>query len=496
LTQLTASITPDTNANNPVTFTYGGSQQRVLKQQSDQQKLYLHGANSYPLIELEKTGTATESVTFYIYGPTGLIAFAPGATQGNTNFLYVLKDRQSSTRAVVDGTTQQVIAAYNYLPFGDLMGEVYGSSVIAYLYTGQEYDAETGLYNYRARFYDSSLGRFYGPDPAGQQPSPFAYAGNDPILFSDKTGRVFGIDDLLIGLLVGALIGAAIGAVAGGIGYAVTHTDDFNVGDFFKNIGIGALTGAVAGAVGFGVGSATSSAVTSGLTSLGVSTGQSVVAGVASGIISGASGGAVASVSGQLLNNALSGQPLGAGLGEAALTGAIIGGITGGIGGAFAARAAARSSTAVNSGSSVRGRFTEWLNLFGDQGGQTNYARIPGTRFWPRFNTNVTNNDLPGTWGYLDTAAHEGFHAGIGRYAGIITLAGDARLGPIPIGAPVKYLEEVFAYSIGHGAALRFHGIPLAPIEAYGSLSRSEGLFVFGLKGTIGGGIGLYEGLK
>lgn len=380
LTQLTASITPDTDANNPVTFTYGGSQQRILKQQSGKQKLYLHGANSYPLIELEKTGTGNESISLYIYGPTGLIAFAPSATQGNTNFHYVLKDRQSSTRAVVDGTTRQVVAAYNYLPFGDLMGEIYGSSVIAYLYTGQEYDAETGLYNYRARLYDSSLGRFYCPDPAGQQPSPFAYAGNDPILYSDKTGRIFGIDDFLVGLAISALIGLVVGAVSGGIGYAVTHTDDFNVNDFFKNVGIGALTGAVSGAVGFGVGSA----ATSGLTALGVSAGQSIVGGVAGGIVSGAGSGAAASVSGQLLDNAINGKPLGAGLGEAALTGAIIGGITGGIGGAFGALAARGRGITQGVGEEFRGKgFRLERNPAPGRGERFKYIRNhTGRRIW------------------------------------------------------------------------------------------------------------------
>lgn len=380
LTQMTDSITTVADPNNPITFTYGGNQQRVLKQQSDHQKLYLHGGNSYPLIELDKTAGGSENVTFYIYGPTGLIAFARNATQESTNYLYVLKDHQSSTRAVVDGDTNSVLLAYNYLPFGDSMGEVYGSSVLAYLYTGQEYDTETGLYNYRARFYDSGLGRFYGPDPAGQQPSPFAYAGNDPILFSDKTGSIFGIDDLLIGLAIGALIGAAIGAVAGGISYAVTHSNDFSVGDFFKNIGIGALTGAVSGAVGFGVGAGVSSAVTAGVTTLSVSAGQSVITSVASGVISGAVGGAAASVSGQLLNNALTGQSLGAGLGEAALTGALIGGITGGIGGAFAARAAGSSSIA-SSSETTRNPFLRFILRSGPKTVTNGFREGGGTAF-------------------------------------------------------------------------------------------------------------------
>ncbi len=488
LTQMTTSITPVANANNPVTFTYGGGSQRVLKKQSDKQKLYLHGGNDYPLIELDKTGTDAERITLYIYGPAGLIAFAPGATQGNTNFLYVLKDRQNSTRAVVNGATRQVVAAYNYLPFGDLMGEVYGSSTLAYLYTGQEYDSETRLYNYRARLYDSSLGRFYGPDPAGQQPSPFAYAGNDPILFSDKTGRIFGIDDLLVGLAISALIGLVVGGISGGIGYAVTHTDNFNVGDFFKNVGIGALTGAVSGAIGFGVGSA----ATSGLAAFGASAGQSIVGGVASGVVSGAGSGAAASVSGQLLDNAINGKPLGAGLGDAALTGAIVGAITGGIGGAFGAVAA--RSGATSAGPAARTRFVRWLNFLGDEGGGTNFDRVPGSRWWqPRYSITIDNFDQnlnPGSWAARDTAAHEGFHAFVGRYFPRWRSLSMAEPYGIPVGAPFRYIEEMFAYPIGHIAAGRFYAVPLAPLEAFGSLSGRQSLFVLGLSGGIGSGVG------
>ncbi len=90
----------------------------------------------------------------------------------------ILKDHLGSTRVVVDeaGT---VIAGFDYLPFGDLMGVAYGNpEIISYRYTGQEFDAELGLYNYRARFYDSRLGRFYGVDSKAQFPSPYLYAGN------------------------------------------------------------------------------------------------------------------------------------------------------------------------------------------------------------------------------------------------------------------------------------------------------------------------------
>src|SRR5262249_53223207 len=57
-------------------------------------------------------------------------------------------------------------------------------------YTGQEWEAETGLYAYHARLYDPALARFLRPDPARQGASPYAYVGNDPVDFTDPTGEV------------------------------------------------------------------------------------------------------------------------------------------------------------------------------------------------------------------------------------------------------------------------------------------------------------------
>ncbi len=58
-----------------------------------------------------------------------------------------------------------------------------------YMFTGQEKDKETGLYNYRARLYDPYLKRFLDTDPAGQGFSPYAYAGNNPVVYVDPTGE-------------------------------------------------------------------------------------------------------------------------------------------------------------------------------------------------------------------------------------------------------------------------------------------------------------------
>jgi RHS repeat-associated protein len=42
-----------------------------------------------------------------------------------------------------------------------------GSVINPFRYTGREFDAETGLYYYRARYYDPATGRFISEDPIG-----------------------------------------------------------------------------------------------------------------------------------------------------------------------------------------------------------------------------------------------------------------------------------------------------------------------------------------
>ena len=60
-----------------------------------------------------------------------------------------------------------------------------------YLYTGREYDWETGIYYYRARYYNPELGRFLTRDPAGMVDGPnmYVYVKNSPVNGVDPTGK-------------------------------------------------------------------------------------------------------------------------------------------------------------------------------------------------------------------------------------------------------------------------------------------------------------------
>ncbi len=59
-----------------------------------------------------------------------------------------------------------------------------------YRYTGRRFDAETGLYYYRARYYTPVLGRFLQTDPLGYKDdfNLYAYVGNNPTNATDPTG--------------------------------------------------------------------------------------------------------------------------------------------------------------------------------------------------------------------------------------------------------------------------------------------------------------------
>lgn len=80
-----------------------------------------------------------------------------------------------------------------YDVFGNL--EI-GATTSGYAFTGREWDSETGLSYYRARYYDPIVGRFISEDPirfAGGV-SFYRYVENDPISQTDPYGLEAGAE--------------------------------------------------------------------------------------------------------------------------------------------------------------------------------------------------------------------------------------------------------------------------------------------------------------
>jgi RHS repeat-associated protein len=80
------------------------------------------------------------------------------------------------------------------MPFGGKRGQGAGITASNYLFTDQELDKESGLYNYDARLYDPIIGRFLSSDLTvprqyeSQSLNRYSYCANRPLICIDPTG--------------------------------------------------------------------------------------------------------------------------------------------------------------------------------------------------------------------------------------------------------------------------------------------------------------------
>jgi len=81
-----------------------------------------------------------------------------------------------------------MVQTYGYDAFGNVV--VTGTISQPFAFTGREYDAETSMYFYRARYYDPAVGRFVTKDPIGFAGGVnlYNYVGNAPITWVDPLG--------------------------------------------------------------------------------------------------------------------------------------------------------------------------------------------------------------------------------------------------------------------------------------------------------------------
>ncbi|WP_348704046.1 RHS repeat-associated core domain-containing protein, partial [Tenacibaculum sp. 190524A02b] len=184
---------------NQVKFLYDANNRRVQKTRKytskhglsiDDTLTYIFGTRNLPLFEkLTDNVDNTSWDKTYIYGAQ----YAPIAMLYKGKTYFFVRDYQSSLRNVVNASEGIVEETYKYTPFGEILYSNHQGTEVkhklgTYLYTGQEYDQATGLYNFKARLYHPVKKIFLTPDPKHINYSPYTYTSNNPINLTDPSG--------------------------------------------------------------------------------------------------------------------------------------------------------------------------------------------------------------------------------------------------------------------------------------------------------------------
>lgn len=202
-------VNSSTDAEQTIDILYDGSGRKLRKTVTDGGTLiykqdYING------IEY-RTTTAVSLSLESIYHVEGRVFNTNVGTAGVDAFRceYSIKDHLGNTRLTFadkngDGMIQEtntaaseVLQENHYYPFGLSLAGAWMDDVAAkdnqYLYNGKEFNTDFGLgwYDYGARWYDPSVGRFSKIDRFSEKYSsfsPYQYAANNPILTVDING--------------------------------------------------------------------------------------------------------------------------------------------------------------------------------------------------------------------------------------------------------------------------------------------------------------------
>lgn len=119
-------------------------------------------------------------------------------------------------------------------------------------YTSHEHFAELGIIHMNGRLYDPLQRRFLNADENIQDPfntqcyNKYGYVTNNPLLFNDPSGEIFGLGE---GILSAVIIGAIIGTASYMIGVTAAIMNGADASLSLSGMLKSAFWGAVSGAV-------------------------------------------------------------------------------------------------------------------------------------------------------------------------------------------------------------------------------------------------------
>ena len=140
-------------------------------------------------VVLEFVGQNTTPIQRYFHGPQ--VDQVLAQDNGSDQPQWLLADHLGSVHDVISnsGTVLNHIA---FDSFGNILNQTDDNLSTRYLFTGREFDEETGVYYYRSRYYHSDIGQFISQDRIGFEGGDsnlYRYALNSPVVYSDPSGE-------------------------------------------------------------------------------------------------------------------------------------------------------------------------------------------------------------------------------------------------------------------------------------------------------------------
>jgi RHS repeat-associated protein len=189
------------NVTKTVEYEYNINDRRISKTVKDgsgtvtDQEFYAWD-NDHNTLKIEADGTVEAT---NLYGPVVDMIFASEDAVGEV--LWAVTDNQNTVRDIADfdevAEDTSIVASREYDIFGNLIAvtgsDPSASDKVNAGYTARFWDADAELYYYRARWYDSGIGRFISEDPLGFDAGDVnvqRYVANNVANATDPSGLV------------------------------------------------------------------------------------------------------------------------------------------------------------------------------------------------------------------------------------------------------------------------------------------------------------------
>ena len=300
-----------TKNNTTHTYYYSSAGLRTYKSSISQNVRYFYESNR--LTKELRTSNNTTHLLTYLYGENGVIGF----TYDNEIYLYE-KDMFNNVIALyfLENNSLSLVAKYVYDAYGnhrvlDSQDEDY-TGVMSFIgninpirYRSYYFDAESGFYYCKARYYVPYLRRWLTMDSLSYLDNKdmhgtnlFIYCHNNPVMYVDENGH---ISDIIIAMLIGAAVGAALSAAtyaaSEAISYSITGEWTWSWGQFIGSVFAGTISGAfsfafpetsialIASSVSAGLGTALSMTLQNGFEGADYTPWQIAISGIMSGLV-------------------------------------------------------------------------------------------------------------------------------------------------------------------------------------------------------------------